>query len=188
MRDLVAEFKIAEKRFRSGSGAKWSNFVRDKRTYSLREMHKRAEKDPKGASQKFKDMVKKQVAGLFILLLCFPCICRADVKDKIAVKCIMGEARGESYKGKLAIASALRNRGTTKGVYGCDAKFKEPEWVWEQSEKAWLESKKIDIVFGADHWGSTRVDKKWIARMDKTMIKTVKVGNHVFYKTKEMKK
>jgi len=104
------------------------------------------------------------------------------IPEDLAVKCIMGEARGESYEGKVAIAAALRNRGTTKGVYGCKAVFTEPDWVWEDARKAWLESAVNDAVNGADHWGSTIVDKAWIAKMDKSMKKTVVVGNHAFYK------
>jgi len=120
------------------------------------------------------------LALLFILL--FVPIAHAEIDSCTAVKCIMGEARGEPYKGKVAIASALRNRGTIKGVYGCKATFSEPEWVWEQARRAWLESAIKDVVNGASFWGSIKVDKKWIARMAKTMIKTVKVGNHVFYR------
>lgn len=116
-----------------------------------------------------------------VMLFINPTLSQAKILDDVAVKCIMGEARGESYEGKLAIAEALRNRNHTSGVYGCKAYYKEPEWVWEQARRAWAESKTSNLVDGANHWGSTIVDKKWIDKMYKTMTYKGQVGNHKFF-------
>ena len=107
--------------------------------------------------------------------------CDYQYIDEI-VKCILGEARGEGYDGMVAIAEAIRNRGTLRGVYGCRAVFNEPKWVWDLGRKAWEESEHTQIVKGADHWGSTKVDGKWIARMEKTMTFKAQVKNHKFFK------
>jgi len=118
------------------------------------------------------------------LLLMFSAICRAgEIPDDYAVSCIMGEARGEGYEGMLMLAGALRNRGTTHGVYGCRAKFAEPSWVWDLARKAWNESAHTDTSKGADHWGSLLVDKKWIQKMIKSgFIETVRYKKHVYFK------
>lgn len=104
----------------------------------------------------------------------------AAIKDKDAVRAIIGEASGEGYRGMLAVACGIRNRGTLKGVYGLHARHvdKEPGWVWDLARKAWKESEHNDIVGGAGHWEmSSRIP--WWA---KGMIVTAKIGHHTFYK------
>lgn len=121
----------------------------------------------------------------FFLLFCFTSASRGDeIPDEQGIRCIIGEAAGEGFEGLLACADALQNRGTTKGVYGCQAKHidREPAWVWEMARKAWLEAKTRDVVFGATCWGSIKIDKDWVKQMDKKMIKTIKIKDHVFYK------
>jgi len=120
-----------------------------------------------------------------ILLLSLFCCCRVvhaeTISDDLAIKAIMGEARGEGYKGMLAVACAIRNRGTLKGVYGVNAKFTEKEYVWDMAKRAWAESEFKDIADGATHWESDRFKEPYWA---KDMIKTVKIGHHQFYKSK----
>jgi len=139
---------------------------------------------------KIKDMIRWYVIPSIIisliLLLSLFCCCRVasaeTISDDLAIKAIMGEARGEGYKGMLAVACAIRNRGTLKGVYGVNAKFTEKEYVWDQARKAWKESLIKDITNGADHWESDRFKEPYWA---KDMIKTVKIGHHQFYKEKQ---
>ena len=101
-----------------------------------------------------------------------------------AVPCIVGEASGQSYQEQVAIAEALRNRNSTRGVYGCTAKHnsKEPAWVWARCKKAWLESSKTNLVKGADHWESTNFKiPSWASKMTVT----AQVGSTKFYKSKK---
>lgn len=91
----------------------------------------------------------------------------------------MGEARNQSYACQVATAEALRNRGTTRGVYGCTAQFSEPEWVWARARRAWAESAHSNYVHGADHWEST--DFKTPA-WSRKMTETAHVGKHRFFK------
>lgn len=105
----------------------------------------------------------------------------AEIDPNIAIKAIVGEAEGESYRGKLAIAEALRNRGHVRGVYGVSSPrlSKAPKWVWVEAEKAWKESANTNLVKGADHWESTDFKvPTWAKKMTKTAI----IGKHVFYR------
>lgn len=104
------------------------------------------------------------------------------ISDNQAIKAIMGEASNQGYQGMLAVAGAIRNRGTLRGVYGVKAKhiYKEPKWVWEQARKAWKESASKDITLGADHWENIKAfgTPYW----SKGMKKTVLIKDHQFYK------
>ena len=119
--------------------------------------------------------------GLIFLVVLSGCAYSQEIDYKTAIHCILGEARGEGYKGMVAVGEALRNRGTVKGVYGCRADFKEPKWVWDLAEKAWRESVKTNLVKGSDHWVGTKRDGEWIAKMEKTMTFKVQIANQRFY-------
>ena len=107
--------------------------------------------------------------------------CGAAISDSDAVRAIVGEAAGESYKGKLAVAGALRNRGTLSGVYGLNAKHvsSQPEMVWADARRAWSESLTNDISLGATHWESSDFKTPYWARRMKV---TARIGKHTFYK------
>lgn len=121
------------------------------------------------------------ILGCAVLLMVAKCA-SAEVREDQAVRAIIGEASDQGYQGMLAVACAIRNRGHLKGVYGLNAKHvdREPEWVWERARKAWRESEKIDVVFGADHWENIKAfgTPYWA----KDMEKTVTVKDHSFYK------
>lgn len=78
-----------------------------------------------------------------------------QIDNKKAVAAIVGEAAGESYKCKLAIACVIRNRGSLQGVYGVNAKHNatEPPKIWAEAFKAWNQSKTNDITGGCMFWG-----------------------------------
>ena len=112
-----------------------------------------------------------------LVLIALPC----HAEDKIEIRCIMGEARGETLIGMTAIGEAIRNRGHLRGVYGCKAKFTEPRWVWKIARQAWLNSYSSNLTKGATHWESTDFPiPYWVKAMDITVI----IGKHVFYKEK----
>ena len=117
-----------------------------------------------------------------VLMLCATDTTRAEaaVRDKDAVRAIIGEASGEGYRGMLAVACGIRNRGTLKGVYGLHARHvdKEPGWVWDLARKAWKESEHKDIVGGAGNWEMSSRTPWWA----KNMRVTARIGSHVFYK------
>ena len=117
-----------------------------------------------------------------------------SIKESLAIACILGESRLEymkhGYSSLLAVAEALRNRGTTQGVYGCKVNLtKEMAYIKLKgvdimAKKAWEESKYSNLVNGATHWENITAFGKpsWAKKMKQT----AKIGNHVFYK--EIKK
>lgn len=111
----------------------------------------------------------------------------AEIPQRDAVRAIVGEAANQGYKGQLAVAGAIRNRGTLRGVYGLKNPIadKQPAWVWKQAERAWLESRTNNIVGGADHWeavGNFGVPK-WASNMTVTVV----IKDHTFYQKKGSK-
>lgn len=128
------------------------------------------------------------ILALIIIVLCyFEHSEGAEIPRDTAIRAIMGEARGESYTGKLYLASALRNRGTLSGVYGINVPLetlnKEPKWVWDQCKRAWEESEHNRVTM-ADHWGGVACDKTWIAKAKASGKYTdfEQVGNQVFFR------
>lgn len=112
-----------------------------------------------------------------------------EIPESKAVQCILGEARGEGEQGIRLMASALRNRGTTQGVYGCRADlskemaYLKAKGIYQQAVKAWHDSKHTDLVNKATYWGSKHVDGAWIAKMKKHgYVLTVSHCGHEFYR------
>lgn len=105
-----------------------------------------------------------------------------EISEATAVRCIIGEAGNQGEHGMIVLAEALRNRGTTKGVYGCNAKHidKEPKWVWELALASWRASASTGFTKGADHWENTKTfgEPYWA----KSMVMTYEYKDHRFYK------
>lgn len=103
-----------------------------------------------------------------------------------AVAAILGEASNQGNDGMLAVACALRNRGTLSGVYG----IKNPvvtqatPQVRAQALNAWHQSATAagprDLTGGATHWG-TREDVRKAAFYSRLTF-TVKIGDHYFFR------
>lgn len=115
-----------------------------------------------------------------------------QIREKDAVAAIVGEAAGTCSRrmtrceGMEAVAYALLNRGTLSGVYGLGAPHvkTEPAWVWTLAHRAWATASRQrchDVTRGATHWESTDFARpKWT----RNMVRTVKIGKHVFYREK----
>ncbi len=102
------------------------------------------------------------------------------------VICVIGEAEGEGYDGMLAVSEAIRNRGSLRGVYGCNSKRvlgqRYSDKVLRTAEQAWKDSEGPgDITKGATHWEGTNFKTPYWA---KDMIVTATLGNQRFYKEK----
>lgn len=124
-----------------------------------------------------------------LLLACSPCRA-AQVDPARAVNAIIGEAEGESYAGKLAIAAAIRNRGHLRGVYGERAPRVVGKLYGRDARrdaiKAWEESEHTDPTHGATGWGND-ADLREFAKHKwwRKCVVTVKIGNHTFYKERK---
>lgn len=74
----------------------------------------------------------------------------AEIPEDKAVIAVYGEAL-HNYQAEYALACALRNRGSLKGVYGVDQKPSEEGY--QLASKAWNDSENgIDVTNGATHW------------------------------------
>lgn len=104
------------------------------------------------------------------------------ITETQAAQAIYGEAGGEDYTGKLAVACAIRNRGTLRGVVAATKVPIQqiPRDAWIECLMAWHQSAKKDITRGATHWESTDFKTPTWAY---TMMETFRHGKHVFYKT-----
>lgn len=125
------------------------------------------------------------------------------ITDEKAISAIIGEAENQGYDGMLAVACAIRNRGTLKGVYGLNAprvRYKRyTKAIWLEAQKAWEKSEDLikwddelneksgvwthlnyDPTHGAQFWEDTRAFGKpyWADKCKQTVI----IKDHVFYK------
>lgn len=125
-----------------------------------------------------------KVTCMIVVLLGFMGTAHASNLPKHrVVDAIIGEAEGEGYQGMLAVACAIRNRGTLKGVYGENAprvrNHRYSSKTFVLAVKAYEESAKRDITGGADHWEGTKFKTPYWA---KGMKVTCVIGNQRFYK------
>lgn len=96
--------------------------------------------------------------------------------------CIVGEAADQGLVGMIAVAEAIRNRGTLSGVIGCSRKgffMEQPDTVKKNAMFAWEQSRNSNLTNGATHWESTDFEVPYWANEDN---KRAQVGKHVFYK------
>jgi len=112
-----------------------------------------------------------------------PLCCLSDTQ---AVRIIMGEAAGEVYRGKLAIACVLRNRNSANGFYGtkrsiawCEAQGPKAH---ADSLRAWRESANNDITGGCTLEGGMMDDYYFQHTLHLKPVLTI--GRQRFYKLK----
>jgi hypothetical protein len=108
----------------------------------------------------------------------------------MAILAIIGEAEGETFRGKVAVAETIRERGSLAGVYGLTAPRvlarKYSQKTYEEARKAWKVSKSTNISKGADGWGNSKDLKKFKKEnwFKKNCVVVAKIGNHFFWKNK----
>ncbi len=120
--------------------------------------------------------------------------------------CVYGEARGEPFEGKLAVAKVVMNRVAEGGWYGGSIKdvvlkpyqfscfntwdpnfaklFYPNKRAWKQCFKAaWNAYSEMmgDPTDGATHYCVTRINPPWVRAMEETN----RIGNHKFFKTSQ---
>lgn len=119
---------------------------------------------------------------LFTASCCHAQIIQPAIPEELAVKAIMGEASNQGADGMLAVACAIRNRGTLRGVYGVKAKhiYKEPKQIWDQARAAWRKSASFDCTNGATHWENTKAfgTPTWAKKMQLVYV----CKDHRFYR------
>ena len=75
---------------------------------------------------------------------------------------VVGEAAADPFITKVAVAEAIRNRGTLRGVYGFRASHnkREPRWVWAEARAAWIQSIHTNLTHGARFFGNLQDVRK----------------------------
>lgn len=123
------------------------------------------------------------IAMVLLCLLVPSTVKAAPIPEALAVKAIIGEAANQGYQGMFAVAHAIRNRGTLSGVYGLNAKRKEPQWVHEMALKAWRASavRATDPTHGATLWENIKAFGRPNWNFSK-LTKTYEYKDHSFYK------
>lgn len=109
------------------------------------------------------------------------------IPEHLAIRAILGEARGSGYIGMYAIACAIRNRGHLRGVYGVKTDLSDVDGrLWQIASKAWHMSEDGgDVVHGADHWLSDydlANCKPALMAWRFKMVETTYIGGHHFYR------
>ena len=102
---------------------------------------------------------------LAIFGLTFASLAHAAISTEQAVAAIIGEAGNQSYTTQVAVACAIRNRGTLTGVYGLNNPVvqKATAKVRAKALRAWLASGRKDIVKGCRFFGCPADAPKLIA-------------------------
>ena len=134
--------------------------------------------------------MKRLVLGLILLLaLIHAGVSEARSKamsyDTQVIKAIIGENDKDGFAGMYAVACAIRNRGTLKGVHGRYKKLRNvPDGTIMKAARAWHTSEYgRDVTNGATHWENVKAFGKpdWA----KDMVVTARIGRHVFYKERK---
>lgn len=107
------------------------------------------------------------------------------VDNKKAIYAIIGEAEDQGFTGMLAVAHAIRNRGTLKGVKGLNSPRVKlhlySKKIYDLAQLAWEQSEiDFDITHGANHWANIKDFNapNWTNDYPKTF----EWNDHVFYK------
>ncbi len=104
------------------------------------------------------------------------------VADRRYINAIIGEAGDQGARGMLAVACAIRNRGSLNGVYGVNNPVvsKASPQLRARAVAAWRASARRDITGGADHWGNLDDVRrnKFYARLTFTR----RIGGHYFFR------
>ena len=123
----------------------------------------------------------KKMKTITIILLASANIAVASIPDNAAVKAIIGEAGGEPYAAQVAVASALRHRGTLNGVYGVNNPCvkRAPSYAILRARKAWAASASHDYAHGCRYFGCP-ADRSYFIRNG--FQPSFSIGKITFYK------
>jgi hypothetical protein len=104
------------------------------------------------------------------------------IPDNQAVSAIVGESSNQNFSVMLAVACAIRNRGTLQGVYGLTNLVvkRAPHKVRERATRAWLASAGRDVTGGCKYFGCPADKDYFLHVLHFHPVKTV--GLITFYK------
>lgn len=134
-------------------------------------------------------------AIIFALAMILSLNAYAKSEAECLAAAIWAEARGETFKGKIAVAHVILNRVAITEQDVCEVVHVKNQFSWTRSkadlQRAYAKSKEFlglsedllmgqydDPTKGATHFHTKAVRPKWIFGMQKTKI----IGSHIFYK------
>jgi spore germination cell wall hydrolase CwlJ-like protein len=131
-------------------------------------------------------------------------IAKLDEQTKCLAQAVYFEARGEPFRGQIAVAQVVRNRVTTSRrptsfckivfagsnhrnacqfSFACDGKSDKPK-----NKKAWYQAARVAVLVAsgnlrdlsgkATHYHATYVSPDWA----KSLTMTKNIGDHIFYR------
>lgn len=128
------------------------------------------------------------IKAILILLICAGIQHQASAYTLDEVKAIIGEAEAEPQEGKEAVACAINNRGTMKGIYGGHS-FRVRHQLYSKTifvqavlaaEIAEVSPSYCDeLIHGAQFWEGAAFPKPYWA---KSMKLTAVIGHQRFYR------
>ena len=104
------------------------------------------------------------------------------------------EARGESFLGKLAVGSVVRNRMIRQGKTACEIVYEKNQFSWTRTipvvtnQKVWLSLYQLSIKILLNEYpdptnGAVFFHEKTIEPFWKdSLVKSFEEGNHIFYR------
>ena len=115
-----------------------------------------------------------------LMVTAFPAV--ASLKEVDCVNAVVGEASGEPYLAKVAVAAVIRNRMSLNGIYGVHTKHHESAKVYAICRQAWLESATNDPTHGCNMFGGAIDD--WYFQHKLHLQPVLTIGHTRFYRNK----
>ena len=180
--------------FTAQTATRWKEV--GKRERRLQELNERLERSQNGgltlAESKHLFSASCVVASILLaaLLIIFcPKVHADEIPEERAIAAIIGEAENQDLYGMEAVACAIRNRGTLKGVYGEHAPRVRHHLysaeIYKLAKVAWMLSKDEDITGGATHWENVKAFG--LPCWAKSCTETFRYKDHIFYRVTKRK-
>jgi spore germination cell wall hydrolase CwlJ-like protein len=145
-----------------------------------------------------RDIIKKILLIILLIMLGFVCFVQADYDQTIVAATLIMEAGGEYYEGSLeAVYEVIYNRAIKKNQSFSDICLAPKQFScwngkdimsavekasqhprWNEAMKIAYEDPKTNYTMGADHYHADYVRPYWAD----SLTRTVKIGLHIFYK------
>jgi hypothetical protein len=128
-----------------------------------------------GRPRKLKRAIAVAIALFFALN------CRA-IPERSAIKAVIGEAGGESFRCQTAVAEVIRRQGSLRGIYGVGnpAVQRASPAVFRRAGEAWAASAGSNLAPGCKFFGGAGLDDAYFARIGKKP--AVRIGRVNFYR------
>lgn len=119
---------------------------------------------------------------LALSMIVFFCHYAHAYTESEAVRCVVGEASNQGYKGMLGVSEVIRHRGSLSGIYGCSAHHvvTEPNRIWIKALSAYRASANTNITYDAN--GFENIKDFNMPLWAYGCVVTTKIGDHTFFR------